>query len=85
MFRQILSIIWNNAFLVHKSVLGKNALNHKKFTLEMVDWFMNEAAFASSNRKMDSDTETDKECQSEDAWTPLKHLHFSKSKIQKVN
>ena len=36
MFLQIMSIICTNSFIVHSSIKKKDALNHKKFTLEMI-------------------------------------------------
>ena len=42
-FLQILSIIRNNSFCVHKSKLGKRALTHKEFTLELIACLMDKA------------------------------------------
>ena len=44
-FLQLLSIIRNNDFIVHREYFGKKALSHKTFTLEMIDWLMNKAKF----------------------------------------
>lgn len=42
-FIQILSIIRNNSFCVHKSKLGKRALPHKEFTLQLIMSLMEKA------------------------------------------
>lgn len=43
MFIQILSIVRNNAYIVHREYFGKKAISHKKFTLEMISFLMNKA------------------------------------------
>ena len=40
MFIQLLSIIRTNSYIVHKKHFGKESLSHKKFTLEMISFFM---------------------------------------------
>ena len=42
-FIQLLSIIRNNAFIVHSKNMGKNATSHKEFTLEIISWLMLQA------------------------------------------
>ena len=39
-FLQLLSIIRNNAYLVHCQFMGDTSFPHKKFTLRMINWFM---------------------------------------------
>ena len=52
-FLQLLSIIRNNAYIIHRSNMKKDALTHKEFTQEIVSWLMsqaNDTAIASSRR-----------------------------------
>ena len=42
-FMQLLSIIRNNAYLVHRQNMGSDALSHKQFILEMISWLMSRA------------------------------------------
>ena len=42
-FIQLLSIIRNNAYIVHCQNLGKNHLSHKEFTQQMISWLMTKA------------------------------------------
>ena len=50
---QLLSIIQNNAYIIHRSNMEKDALTHKEFTQEIVCWLMSHAsdtAIESSSR-----------------------------------
>ena len=52
-FIQLLSIIRNNAYIIHCSNMEKDALTHKEFTQEIVCWLMSHAsdtAIESSSR-----------------------------------
>ena len=51
MFVQIMSIVRNNAYIVHREYFKNEALSHKKFTLETIRFLMNKAHEYSLVRK----------------------------------
>ena len=51
MFMQILSIIRNNSYIVHRHLMGSKSRSHKMFTYEVIDFLMHQAH--------DSDAEID--------------------------
>ena len=51
MFVQIMSIVRNNAYIVHCKHFKNEALSHKKFTLEIIRFLMNKAHEYSLVRK----------------------------------
>ena len=50
-FIQILSIIRNNAYVVHRTNLGPKALSHKDFTYQMISWLLKKAEMAQTSRR----------------------------------
>ena len=49
-FIQLLSIVRNNAYIVHRNRMGENALSHKAFSMEIVCWCMSRAQEECTNR-----------------------------------
>lgn len=74
MFMQILSIIRNNSYIVHRHLMGSKSLSHKMFTYEVIDFFMHQAH--NSNAEID---------QSRSSSSLKSHKDREDSRTQKVS